>query len=792
MICLFALFSISVVAQTNPANSTATIPDCAKDTCQAVQKANDAAGSASDAAEKAKRAADRADAKVTEVGGVQQRADDAATKASRAADNADAKATEVNDAAQKANEAADAARKAAKNANSGTVLQRLSQRKGISSNRPLADYVPCLFDGLEDFDLRARENPFKPDRKPDGPLTEAEAEQVVTNALDYLDAAAHGDSQTWSAQVSKSFPRDIVINKIAGMKPSLAARELKKNLMDVLPSVPPSPPAPAHPRGGKGSKTPPSEEAVETASNNKTANAAVANAIDPFLGSTQFKRPLDVSCSFSILGWQETSDVFGRRVANNYVAIQVNIRNLSKESEFLIHDVQIAVDTGMSMAQFGRFQSGRDKLLVRSVAQRGQSEDRRNLILNTLQMVGNIASGVSSVYSQEGNNVNAADKLSLAVAMFQTPFITGLINIFPDHTIEHINHISDLVFSASSTNKTVVPVQGSVPLVTFLTEKPLEQMPFSRCGTSINPIFHRHRLDPRYNKQDDDHPNTVAKDPGSVKYPFCGLNQQLTGDLTEADPDAYTRPLHYKKWHPAALQALERNIYVVIAGVHIQELTNDPAVNNVKCPVAGPEFVVDLSSPDSNGNIPCTLNGKNLDRAASANLVSGANKVAAIVQAASDGNSATLGIPAASFKGIKASYNLMLRDTTGKDIDTKQTIEFGVRAPKFKVVADVIQDPTKPFIVILRGTNLDRINDVTLIDSSDRPVVTNPGKQDTTNLPDQLTVQFAAADVKTLATGGKSPVHVQYTTKDDADKAPPTMDSTNITLKTVPAPGGGK
>ena len=472
-----------------------------------------------------------------------------------------------------------------------------------------------------------------------------------------------------------------------------------------------------------------------------------------------------MSCSFSLLGWQETSDVFGRRVANNYVAIQVNIRNLSKDNEFLIHDVQIAVDTGMSMAQFGRFQSGRDKLLVRSVAQRGQSDDRRNLILNTLQMVGNIAAGVSTAYTQESNNVNAADKLSLAVAMFQAPFITGLINIFPDHTLENINHISDLVFSASSTNKTVVPVQGSVPLVTFLTEKPLEQMPFSQCGAATKKT------------------KNTNEDPGSVRYAFCGLNEQLAGDDADPDPRIYTHPLPYKKWRPAALQVLQRNVYVVIAGVHIQELTNDPVVHSVKCPVAGPDNAVDLSNVDANGNVACTLNGKNLDRAASANLVSGANKVGAAIQAAADGNSATLNIPAANFKGVTASYDLVLTDTTGKDIDTKQTIQFGVRKPAITSVDTLkIQNGTADLNVTLRGHNLDRVQAVTLTDSAAKPLATAAGTIDKANsTAEQLIVKFAASEVQKLL-GGTSPAHVQYRAKDDDANAQPTLVPSNIEL----------
>src|SRR5260370_276218 len=176
----------------------------------------------------------------------------------------------------------------------------------------------------------------------------------------------------------------------------------------------------------------------------------------------------------AVMSWKETRDIFGRRVANTFVAIQVTLRNLNSKNEFLVHDIQVAVDTGISADEFGRFQAGRDKLLVRAVAQRGESVDRRKRSIKALQAMGAMA-GAASI---PAGTVEFKD----AVAVFQGSFITGFSNIFPDHTVEQLNHINDLVFSASNTSKVLVPVQGSVPLVTFISTKPLEQLPFAWCG----------------------------------------------------------------------------------------------------------------------------------------------------------------------------------------------------------------------------------------------------------------------------------------------------------------------
>jgi hypothetical protein len=50
-----------------------------------------------------------------------------------------------------------------------------------------------------------------------------------------------------------------------------------------------------------------------------------------------------VGCSQSLLTWQETSFMFGRAVADNYLAVQVNVRNLDDTKQFLLHDVQVAI-----------------------------------------------------------------------------------------------------------------------------------------------------------------------------------------------------------------------------------------------------------------------------------------------------------------------------------------------------------------------------------------------------------------------------------------------------------------
>jgi hypothetical protein len=341
---------------------------------------------------------------------------------------------------------------------------------------------------------------------------------------------------------------------------------------------------------------------AEAAANDK----AVITAATPPVAVASIAPPDDVVCSFSVMQWKETSDNFGRRVANQYIAIQVTVRNLNQQNEFLLHDIQIAVDTGLNRAQFGRFEAARDKLVVRNVAQRGQTEDRRNLIINTLQAVGAIAGGASTAVTNALSNTSEAQDMASAVAIFQGPFITGVTNIFPDHTIEHINHINDLTFSASATSKTIVPIQGSIPLVTFLSEKPLEQLPFSRCGTSPSKRFFDRSGDPW--------------DPGASIYQFCTLdiydqNGNPKNPVANANytfqPSYYRKSYPFRNWKPAALDVLTHRIFVVVGGVHIKEVAKQPTLTSIACPPSN-DATLNLSKI-TGPNVACALKGSDLD-----------------------------------------------------------------------------------------------------------------------------------------------------------------------------------
>lgn len=473
-----------------------------------------------------------------------------------------------------------------------------------------------------------------------------------------------------------------------------------------------------------------------------------------------FQPPNDVSCSMSILGWKETSDTFGRRVANTFVAIQVTVRNLNAKNEFLIHDIQVAIDTGIRDDEFGRFQAGRDKLLVRAVAQRGQSDDGRNLVLHSLEAVGAIAGSASIIGSAE---------FKTAVAVFQGAFIPGFTNIFPDHTVEQLNHINDLVFSASSTSKVLVPIQGSVPLVTFIAEKPLEQLPFAWCGYNSegfrgkriqycelddklgyridgnravksvkrggqpgtadqkSPIDRASTLQPQQqlgvpSQTSSADEESAQKPPAAQPSGSDGPGAQSAGLSQKAKPPASSTPdyeqfwdnLEYRKWKARALEILQRRTFVVIGGVHIQQIVAAAKINNMDCPTlnSGPADFSQLQD----GLFTCSATGENLGLVASVTLEKGGDKPAGKIKPAKDGNSAALTFDPLALSDFSGVFTLYLVDQAGTKTNSGESVLLSPMEPVITKVEEPSLDVSKASATVtLDGKHLDQLNDVSLV-----------------------------------------------------------------------------
>lgn len=67
-----------------------------------------------------------------------------------------------------------------------------------------------------------------------------------------------------------------------------------------------------------------------------------------------FTRPKDVGCSMSILSYETTRYAFGEKVASEFIPIQIVVRNLNDQVEFLVQDAQVAVDDDIN-GRYGRY-----------------------------------------------------------------------------------------------------------------------------------------------------------------------------------------------------------------------------------------------------------------------------------------------------------------------------------------------------------------------------------------------------------------------------------------------------
>jgi hypothetical protein len=283
------------------------------------------------------------------------------------------------------------------------------------------------------------------------------------------------------------------------------------------------------------------------------------------------------------LTWEETRWIFGRKIADNYIAFQVTARNLNPNQEFLVHDLQVAVadfttnpdgqpkpkpgdqpkpanpdlqpappDNGYQRSEcaaplapiyYTHFMAGRDRMLVRGVGQTGQSFTSRNIAEHVLEAVGSIFSATAAVAGTA--------QFSAAVHIFSAAGVPGFNKIFPDLNADQIDRLNDLGFSATSAYKIVVPKNGAVPMTTFLPSA----------------IFARNN----------------------------------------------------RHWKQCELLNFANNAVVVLGGKHIQEINDLPLLKEVKCPLLD-NFLNLSKGTGDNLQLQCEINGTDLQLLTSVRL----------------------------------------------------------------------------------------------------------------------------------------------------------------------------
>jgi hypothetical protein len=144
-------------------------------------------------------------------------------------------------------------------------------------------------------------------------------------------------------------------------------------------------------------------------------------------------RPDDVGCAMSVLSSGETQRAYGRLVANRYIAIQIVVRNLNQDQAFILHDAELAVNIDPN-GLLGRFYSGRDKVIVRQIANSQQFFDPRNLVVHSAEAIGAIMSSGALVFG---------GALADATNVYQTGFYQSLSKAWRDMSVDQINLLND-------------------------------------------------------------------------------------------------------------------------------------------------------------------------------------------------------------------------------------------------------------------------------------------------------------------------------------------------------------
>lgn len=201
----------------------------------------------------------------------------------------------------------------------------------------------------------------------------------------------------------------------------------------------------------------------------------------------------------TVLAPKDVADIFGRRIAKRFIAIQVTIANHNRDLQFLIHDVTINRCKGGSGSDNKDFlsrvneivskadiklslnaklmksissppvsasgggnsfrMSSIDIKLLRGVAEKGYALDPRNLTIRLLRGAGAIAGGIMGV-------TTFGASYAPSMAAFNGPFITSVERTFPDFTLNQVNRLNDVAYESNS----LVPRQQAKIMVVFVPQ----------------------------------------------------------------------------------------------------------------------------------------------------------------------------------------------------------------------------------------------------------------------------------------------------------------------------------
>jgi len=353
----------------------------------------------------------------------------------------------------------------------------------------------------------------------------------------------------------------------------------------------------------------------------KNAAEAVANSVTrTVLQNSPIKRPPDVSCGMSVLPWNITRWAFGREIADNFIVVQVTVRNLNNQQQFLVHDVELAVDTQPGI--FNRFGSSTDQATIDGVALTAEEGwSSRAFWLRLATLVGSIVSAASVPVG--------GPSFKDAAGIYSGAFIPALNKFLKDHTAEQIARLDSAAFSNSQSRKVIVSKNDSATFDTFLPVHSLTQIDWEH------------------------------------------IYYYKTGAKT-IDPGAdfiLKKAKNYKDWSALALLGLNNSTYVIVSGAHISETPSEAQISSILCPPTN-SATIDLTQVTGD-SITCSMKGTNLQVVAQIileNAVDPNDHVYAVGTSAisgADPSQATVSFKLKDLEQLKASNNKVFYELKG-------------------------------------------------------------------------------------------------------------------------------
>jgi hypothetical protein len=171
--------------------------------------------------------------------------------------------------------------------------------------------------------------------------------------------------------------------------------------------------------------------------------------------ATRPKPNANLGCSFVPFSYETTYAVFGKGVANRFIAVQVTIRNKNSNLEYLLQDVRVG--------QPGFILSSYDKKIPRAVSEKAEQFSARAIIIRLTSAAASIVTGVAGFAGSE--------ILQDAANIFAGPAQTGLQNAIPNLSAAELTRMDDLGFSTTST---VIPKNGAIAVVAFIPSDTVE------------------------------------------------------------------------------------------------------------------------------------------------------------------------------------------------------------------------------------------------------------------------------------------------------------------------------